>query len=331
MPDNEKKDLRAMRLLELYLIFLQETDKDHALSVGDLLSRLKEAGYPCTRQTLYEDMKALDETKIMLSKVRRKHTVYYYGTGGVFNAAELRILFDAVQAAGFIPEEETNELIHKISIQADSLQATEMETNIIRFNRRKHTNHEIFTTISACASAILEGSQVSFRYFHLDFHAQPVNDYEKPITVDPLQLIFQNDRFYLIAYAPFRKGLRHYRIDRMADTVKTGKPRTKASAKYSEDPDKYLARIFQMFSGVRETVTLEFTSSALGSVFDKFGENAPVEQVDEHTGRLTESIEISSTFFSWIDQFDGEMAIVSPASVVDQYKSHLQKLLSKYN
>lgn len=320
-----------MRLLELYLIFQQQTDKDHPLSVNELISLLRASGYPCSRKTLYNDMNTLDEMKIALGKVRKGHSMCYYGPGGVFHAAELRILFDAVQAAGFIPEAETNNLIHKISIQADSLHASEMEKSIIRFNRRKHTNHEIFRTVECCTRAIMEGKQVSFRYFHLDFHAQPADDYEKPISVDPLLLVFQNDRFYLIAYAPFRKGLRHYRIDRMADAVCSDRPRTKASAKYAEDPDKYLARIFQMFGGEQETVTLEFSSAALGAIFDKFGESVPIEQIGEHTGRLTQKVELSGTFFSWIDQFEGAMTILSPPFAVDRYKAHLQKLLEKYS
>lgn len=282
---------------------------------------------PRNRSTLYEDLKLLDSTVLPIQKTRNGHTVRNFGPSGIFTRGELRILFDAVQACGFIPEKETNALIHKISIQNESLGSAEMESAVIRFNRRKHTNHEIFSSVECCAKAILEKKQVSFAYFHLDFHAQLQPDYEKPITVDPFYLIFHNDQFYLIAYSPDRKAIRHYRLDRMMSVSICKTDRSEKAEAHIENIDRYLARIFSMFGGREERVTLEFTAGALGAIFDKFGESAPVEQLDETHGRLTQTVEISGTFFGWVVQFGGDMKITAPRAVKEEFKAYLENVM----
>ena len=321
---------RAIRLLTLHNILIQQTDREHPLSVPELLKRLEEYGTPCSESTFYEDIKLLDSTVLQINKVRKNRKVSYYGPGGVFTRGELRILFDAVQACRFIPEKETDDLIHKISIQSESLGAAETENAVIAFNRRKHTNHEIFANVEACSRAILDRKQVSFTYFHLDFHAKPQPNYEKPITVDPFFLIFQDDQFYLIAYSPERQAIRHYRLDRMKDAQCCDTPRSEDAEKHIGNVDAYLSRIFNMFGGHEENVTLEFSTSALGAVFDKFGENAAVEQIGENRGRLTHSVEISGTFFGWVLQFGGNMKITAPQAVKDEFKTWLANVLKDY-
>ena len=318
---------RALRLVVLHNILIQQTDKDHPLSIRDLLERLAEYGTPCSQATLYEDLKLLDDTTLRINKVRDGHKIRYYGPGGIFTRGELRILFDAVQACGFIPEKETNSLIHKISIQNESLGSAEMENAIIHFNRRKHTNHEIFANVECCAKAILEEKQVSFVYFHLDFHAQPQPDYEKPVTVDPLYLIFHSDQFYLIAYSADRQAIRHYRLDRMMSASTCETHRSEDAECHVGNVDRYLSRIFNMYGGHEEAVTLEFTANALGAVYDKFGESAAVEQIDDTHGHLTHTVEISGTFFGWVVQFGGEMKITAPQAVKEEFKAYLEKVL----
>lgn len=52
---------QRLKLLKLWEILQQETDKDHTLSTSELLLRLKNIGIVCDRRTLYADIKALNE------------------------------------------------------------------------------------------------------------------------------------------------------------------------------------------------------------------------------------------------------------------------------
>ena len=327
----KSENARAIRLLQLHNILVQQTDEAHPFSINDLLVHLKEYGTPCSQSTLYEDLKLLDSSVLPIKKARTGHKIRYYGPGGVFTRGELRILFDAVQACGFIPEKETDDLIHKISVQDESFDSVEMKNTVIHFNCRKHTNHEIFASVEHCEKAILDKKQVSFSYFHLDYQAQPLPDYEKPITVDPFYLIFHSDQFYLVAYSPERQAIRHYRLDRMMSVSICETARSENAERHIGNVDRYLARIFSMYGGHEECVTLEFTTNALGAVYDKFGESAPVERIDKNRGSLTQTVEVSGTFFGWVVQFGGEMKITAPKAVIEEFKAYLENVLKDYS
>ncbi|MBQ3372134.1 MAG: hypothetical protein IJG40_03245, partial [Oscillospiraceae bacterium] len=56
-----------------------------------------------------------------------------------------------------------------------------------------------------------------------------------------------------------------------------------------------------------------------------------ITAISDDLGELTETVQISGTFFSWVDQFEGKMEIVSPDPIREKHKQHLQKLLSRYS
>ena len=57
--ENEK--FGKMRLMKLWEMLVQETDEDHPMGTQELLRRLCDMGYECTRKTLYADIAALNE------------------------------------------------------------------------------------------------------------------------------------------------------------------------------------------------------------------------------------------------------------------------------
>ncbi len=156
---------------------------------------------------------------------------------------------------------------------------------------------------------------------------QPVEDYNGPITVDPLALVFYEDWFYLIAYATFRDDIRHYRLDRMTQTEILEKERTKEAYRYEKEIAEYTTSIFKMYGGEEETVILVFDRYALAPVFEKFGENIRIEQIDENHVRLTHRVEVSDVFFGWVDQFRGHLRIMAPENVKKQYREFLAELM----
>lgn len=124
---------QRLKLLKLWEILQQETDKDHTLSTSELLLRLKNIGIVCDRRTLYADIKALNENGYEIKCVRRIANEYYVEKRE-FSLAEIQILMDAVQAASFISEDKTSLLVDKISELAGSRRAEVIKQNIVAFN-----------------------------------------------------------------------------------------------------------------------------------------------------------------------------------------------------
>ena len=319
---------RAMRLLELYIMLTQESNAEHPLTVAAMRARLEEYDLGCSRKSLYEDLDTLAGLKVTLEKKRVKDGVGYYSTFGSFNPGELEILFDAVQACSFISPEDTGTLLNKIAGQSGCLDASDMLHSIILFNTRKQNNPEIFRITEICARAVREQKQLSFRYFHPDFSGEKEYDYDgQPITVDPLFPVFHNDWFYLVAWAPDRGELRHYRIDRIADPAILPSSVSEEALAARPDPAEFTKRIFSMFSGEDADVTLVFEKKALGTIFDKFGTDLEITRMRNGRGKITRRVAVSPLFFSWLDQYEGSIRIAAPDSVRDKYKAHLRLCL----
>ena len=319
---------RALRLLELYIMLTQDSNEEHPLTIAAMRKRLEEYDLSCSRKSIYEDLDILSGFDIQLGKKRVKDGVGYYSTAGSFNPGELEILFDAVQACSFISPRNTDTLLRKIAGQSGCLDASDMLHSVICFNTRKQNNPEIFRVIETCARAAREQKQLSFRYFHPDFSGEKEYDYEGlPITVDPLFPVFHNDWFYLVAWAPDRGELRHYRVDRIADPTELESPVSEEALAARPDPAEFTKRVFSMFGGEDADVTLVFEKNALPAVFDQFGTELEITRMRNGRGKITRRVAVSPLFFSWLDQYEGAVRITAPDDVREQYKAHLRRCL----
>lgn len=97
-------------------------------------------GISCERRTLTKDIAVLNDQgyEVMWNWVGKEKG--YYIEDRSFSVPELKILIDAVQAAGFITDKKTAELIDKIADLGGSHRADIMKSNMVCFNTRKHSN-----------------------------------------------------------------------------------------------------------------------------------------------------------------------------------------------
>ena len=121
------------KLLEL---LRQETDEQHPLSTSQICNKLGEMGISCERRTLTKDITVLNELgyEVMWNWVGKEKG--YYIEDRSFSVPELKILIDAVQAASFVTEKKTAELIDKIAALGGSHKADILKRNMVCFNTR---------------------------------------------------------------------------------------------------------------------------------------------------------------------------------------------------
>lgn len=64
-------------------------------------------------------------------------------------------------------------------------------------------------------------------------------------------------------------------------------------------------------------------------IVDRFGDAVETSPTDhEHFAAVAE-VSVSQTFFAWVFQFNGDIQIKGPESVVDRYKAMLTSALDK--
>ena len=89
---------------------------------------------------------------------------------------------------------------------------------------------------------------------------------------------------------------------------------------------EFTEQAFKMYGGELEDVVLQFDRSLVDPVFDKFGEDTPMMRVNDTTCAATVHVQISPPFFGWLAQFENRMRIISPDTVIKQYREHIQKI-----
>ena len=93
-----------------------------------VFERLDEMGIICDRRTLSKDIALLNEQGYEIMDTTVGHEKGYYVEDRSFSIPELKILMDAVQAASFITDKKTAELIEKIA-ELENVEVTEDEIN----------------------------------------------------------------------------------------------------------------------------------------------------------------------------------------------------------
>lgn len=319
-----KSKLQKMKLLFLLEMLRADSDEEHPLKTGDILARLEAKGVSCDRRTLAKDIALLNEQGYEVMSVTCQRQKGYYIEDRSFSVPELRILMDAVQAARFITEKKTEELTEKVAALSGSNRAQLLKQNAVHFNARKYSNEAVYYTVSTLNEALSQGRKASFFYYDLNEKRQRVYHRDKRrYVVEPVALVFAEDRYYLMAISPDREGPSVYRIDRMERAEIEAEPVSAAAKKARSKVPAYAGRAFKMFSGPEQKVTLAFDDGLVGAVLDRFGEDTPVIRLDEKTCQCTVPVQVSPPFWGWLFQYDCRMRLTAPKELKEEYARRL--------
>ncbi len=327
MSDNCQK----IKLLKMYELLKQETDEQNPMTTAMIIERLGKIGISCERRTLYKDIATLNEHgyEIMFRWVGKEKG--YYVEDRAFSIPELKILIDAVQAANFITEKKTAELIGKIADLGGGHKAEILKGNMVCFNTRKHSNESILYNVGYLEEAILEKKKVIFRYY--DLNEQGEKAYRREghhYVVEPIALVFIEDNYYLMVYSAKHDSTANYRVDRMDAVEIIDEPVTKKALELRNDIDCYTEQVFKMYGGQPVDITIQFDRRLIGAVYDKFGEDTKMICLNSDCCVATVKVQISPTFWGWIFQFGGLMRITSPEGMIEKYNRMAGALVSGY-
>lgn len=315
-----RENCQKIKLLKLMELLRQETDELHPLSTNEICNRLNTMGISCERRTLAKDISLLNEQgfEVMWCRVGKEKA--YYVEDRSFSVPELKILIDAVQAANFITDKKSIELIDKISALGGSHRADILKNNIVCFNTRKHSNETIYYSVGYLEDAIQRQNKVLFRYFDLDEHGKKIYRREgHRYVVEPVALVFHEDNYYVVAYSAKHDSTANYRIDRMDNVEIIDEPVSQKALSLRKEVAGYTERVFKMYGGQPVDIVIEFDDKLIGVVYDKFGENTKMIRTDEHKCVATVKVQISPTFWGWLFQFGKQMRILSPTKLIEEY------------
>ena len=325
MPQENCQKIKLLKLME---ILRQETDEAHPLKTTAICEKLIAMNIKCDRRTLHKDMKVLNEQGFEVMSLLIDHERAYYIADRSFSVPELKILIDAVQAASFVTDKKTVELIDKIAELGGSNRAAILKDNIVHFNTRKHRNECIYYNVDTIEEAIHTDKKIIFHYFDIDENGERV--YRRDghhYVVEPVALVFNEDNYYLVTYSTRHEGTANYRVDRMDQVEIIDEDVTEKAKELRESVAGYTESMFKMYGGQPEDVTLQFDQKLMGAVYDKFGEGTKMLRINDTTCVAAVKAQISPTFWGWLFQFGGRMIINSPETLKEEYKKQAQLLI----
>ncbi len=306
-----------LKLLYVLEILLRESDEDHPVDVDRILVHLQNHNIPCERKSIYSDVTALREYGYDII-TKKGSSGGYALVSREFEDAELRLLCDAVQAAGFISPKKTRKLIDKLFTLTSAPQAKLLRGQVHVDNRPKSGNEEIYYHIDKLDRAIRGHVQVRALY-RRRFLApdNTVANSDVWHTVSPYALIWSDDHYYLIANKEKYSNLMPMRIDRIKKLeILPDKPARHFSEvspyETSFDTADYAKRHFHMYSGTPEPIELVFDPDMLEQMLDRFGEDVRFRRSD--TGKLILRTEaaVNDGFVAWLLQFGDKIYVKKP-------------------
>lgn len=322
----KSENCQKIKLLKLLELLRQETDEQHPMTTNEICRRLNEMNISCDRRTLATDVQTLNEQGYEVQSCQVSKAKGYYINDRSFNIPELKVLIDAVEASHLLTESKTQALIEKIAALAGSNQAEVLKSSIVRFNTTKPTNEYIYYTVQTLEKAIREKKKVTIHYFHLNEHREKVYRSENGIhTVEPIALVYNNDRYYLTCYNPTADRNYNYRLDRIEKVKILDEKISKNAVIRSRSLARYNAQVFKMYGGNLEKITLQFDSQMIDYIYEKFGMDTKILACGDDQFAAKVEVQLSPTFYGWLFQFTGKMKITAPDWVCDEYMEMLKK------
>ena len=321
---------QKLKCLYLRQFLLENTDEAHPVTVSQMIDYLARHDIAAERKSIYDDIDGLRSYGLDIES-RKAQDGGYFIANREFQLPELKLLVDAVQSSKFLSLRKSNELIAKLEKLASRHEAQALRRQVYVTHRIKNMNESIYYNVDALHSAIAAGSRITFRYFDWDMNGKKKYRHEgKRYRISPWALLWDDENYYLVGYDAEHAERRHYRVDKMESITQTGEERLGKELFAGFDPAAYSRKVFGMYGGEPQKVTLRFESSMSNIVFDRFGRELIL--TPDREGGFTVTVEVvpSPQFFAWLTGLGAPVKILSPQPIVQQFCDYLQNVLDAY-
>ena len=121
-------------------------------------------------------------------------------------------------------------------------------------------------------------------------------------------------------------------LDQVKDVKVMDEPRDGEEVFAAMDMETYTQRVFGMFGGDTNRVTICFTNDLLDTAIERFGRGKDVFYGYYDAGHFTVStdVQVSDQFYSWVCGFRKRAKIVNPPEVVEGMKQFLDDVYGRY-
>lgn len=213
----------------------------------------------------------------------------------------------------------------------------DIEKNIIG-NRTEYylasreLNESIYYTVDDIHNAINRDKQISFKYFKWNADGEKeLRRGGKTYQVSPWALTWDDENYYLVAFDAETGMIKHYRVDKMMKMTVLQERREGAQHFKDFDMALYSKKMFGMYNGRDEFVTLRCKKQMADPIINRFGQDVLLRKVSgEDSFDVTVKVAVSPVFLTWLMNFGGDIKILSPDHVAKEQVELAKKIIAAY-
>lgn len=326
-----KSSNQKLKLLYIAKIFSMKTDEEHPITMSQIIEELRKYDISAERKSIYSDIELLRYFGMYIISERGNGVFNYYLGAREFEMAELKLLVDAVQSSKFITGKKSQELIGKLEALTSKYGAAKLQRHVLVADRVKTMNESIYYNVDYINEAINSNVMIDFEYYEWDISKKLVkrNNGDKK-SISPWMLVWDDENYYLVAYDSVDSRIKHYRVDKIRNIIITNKARMGNEEFAKVNGASYSKKIFGMYGGKSENLTMEFENRLIGVVLDRFGSDIMIIPKEKDKFVIHINVEVSNQFFSWVIGLGYGVKILEPQSVVDQLVEVANGVLYQY-
>lgn len=321
---------QKLKIMYLMKILMENTDEEHDITLAEIVEKLHEYGVSAERKSLYSDIENLRLYGMDIIGTQYDRTFHYQVVNRQFELAELKLLVDSVQSARFITAKKSNDLIKKIESYASKYEASKLDRQVSVAGRVKSMNERVYYSVDAIHEALSANRQIRFKYFAWTVEKKmELRRQGAFYNVSPWALCWDDEKYYLIAYDNDEQKIKHFRVDKMAETEVVLQTRLGKAEFQKINMAEYTNRLFGMFEGETKKVTLLCENTAANMMIDRFGLDVPILKKDKDHFTITVNVSVSRLFLGWIMALP-EVKLIAPDDVVEKMKAEIRRLQEMY-
>ncbi len=298
-------------------VLKEYSDEEHILPMREIIAKMQSLyGIKIDRRTVYGAVALLIELGYDIS-IYEDNGVGYYLRSRELEQSEVLLLTDAVYSFPFIPAKQTEQLVQKLQKQLSVHQRKRYRYLTIARQDRKTDNRQVFWNIEQLDEAIEQKKKVRLSYLHygLDKKQHKTSTY----TLSPFEMVYMNERYYLICVPDHDPHTRLYRIDRMRDIQILDEFRSETNAVRQEAQDAVYAHV-----GEPERIVMYCDLAILDDVIDRFGTDIQLCERDENTFTASFTAPPRGIKF-WALQYLPYVEIIEPVWLREEVTESIRK------
>lgn len=324
MNDNRRKLTGILKLL------YENTDSEHSMDTYQIMDALESMGYGRPdRKTIDSNIKFIIEDLGMGIRKEKGKPNRYRWIDREFDLSELKMLVDAVHSSRFITRRKSREIIAKLKDLTSVHQAASLNREMYACTNFKRDESMALHNADIINEAIKSRHRIRFVMSCYNMNKELVAESDgKAFEVSPYALIWCNDYYYMLGIPSNSSAVKPFRIDKMKDT-------TILNLDSIPEPhgfclDKYSSCVFDMFTGDTCEVTLSCKDYTINDLIDRFGKDFYSEQTGPDTFTAKVTVDASPAFYAWIFRFGGDIKILDPQPVREEYEHMLRKQVESF-